>query len=166
MEPITSATVLVMMAHLPSVENPQTEAQRLPGRWETRPAAAEIAQGIADAVNADEAPLFEDRLLEASLMATYAAFEGGNLKCVSGDGGTSWGVFQLSEKHTPRAVACDPTQAAKVWVRLAHVTQCTDLPDNESLSPLASGNCAHGRVLTRRRFAHAERIVAELRPQE
>ncbi len=169
MEPITTVTatvVLAMMARLPSVENPRTEAQRMPGRWEARPAAAEIAQGIADAVNADEDPLFDDRLLEASLMATYAAFEGGNLRCASGDGGHSWGPFQLADVHTPRTVACDPASAARVWVRLAHVTRCVDRPDNEALSPMASGNCAHGRVLTRRRFAHAEAIVAALRPQE
>ena len=82
---------------------------------------------------------------EAALMTTYAAYESGNARCASGDGGLSWGAWQL--RYVTREVACDPLRAARVWVarkRLAERT-CVDSPAEERLAPLLSGNCDHAR---------------------
>lgn len=157
METITAAFVLSVMAHIPPTELSPSEY-----RWDKLPAASDIAGGIADAVNADEDPLFIDRKSTAILMAVYAAFEGGMQRCAIGDNGKSRGVFQLSAERFSIATACVPQFAAKAWLSLAHGVYCTALSSEEGLAALASGNCDHGRRLVRRRALLAIRLAAEV----
>ncbi len=146
----SAADVLAMMARLPAVEVPHTDAQRQPGGFERIGVANALARAIADLTPHRQA---------ASLMVVYAAYEGGNLRCAVGDGGASLGPYQLQD--VPETIACDPIEASKVWIQKAKYSwrRCDKNPPEERLAHLASGSCDRGRALARRRDAIARRIL-------
>lgn len=143
--PASSDEVLLWMARLPATET----AHNL-GHWDRVGSAAKIAEAISEV-----AP---DRRTAAE-MTVYAVFEGGNRACAVGDGGASLGPFQ--EKYVPASVACDPRQAAAIWLTRAAQSRndCAALPENEQLAALSSGNCGHAHVLARRRDALAKGLL-------
>ena len=145
---ITSADVLEMMSRLPS-----TEMGHAPYAWDRVGHAKEISEAIATVAPDRET---------AATMVVYSVYEGGNRRCAVGDGGKALGPFQL--QGAPRAVACDPVQAARVWLAKANASlaDCSNLAPDDRLAELVSGSCKHGRVLARRRAALARMAVAEL----
>jgi hypothetical protein len=145
---VTSADVLAMMGRLPS-----TEMGHAPYAWDRVGHAQEIAEAIATVAPDRET---------AATMAVYAVYEGGNRRCAVGDHGKAAGPFQV--QGVPRAVACDPVQAARVWLAKARASwaDCASLAPDDQLAELASGSCGHGRVLARRRAALARMAVVEL----
>lgn len=111
-----------------------------------------VATAIADAVASDEeTPLGGSLRAEAALMVVYAWHESNYKACAAGDSGRSLGIFQL--QRLPRVVACDPGQAARIWLARAHdsYTRCEGVEEDARLAALASGNCGHGHVLARSR---------------
>jgi hypothetical protein len=143
--PASSDEVLDWMGRLPA-----TETSRNLGHWDRVGSAAKIAEAIAEV-----AP---DRRTAAE-MTVYAVYEGGNRACAVGDGGASLGPWQ--EQRVPASVACDPRQAAAVWLERAAKSRndCAALPENEQLAALSSGNCGHAHVLARRRDALARGLL-------
>jgi hypothetical protein len=143
--PASSTEVLDWMARLPVTETAQRS-----GHWDRVGSATKIAEAIAEV-----AP---DRRTAAE-MTVYAVFEGGNRACAVGDGGKSLGPFQ--EQRVPASVACDPRQAAAIWLTRAAQSRidCAALPENEQLAALSSGNCGHGHVVSRRRDALAKGLL-------
>ena len=144
--PASSDEVLDWMARLPVTET----AHRL-GHWDRIGNAASIADAIAEV-----AP---DRRTAAE-MTVYAVFEGGNRACAVGDGGASLGPWQM--QRLPASVACNAHQAAIVWLERAAKSRvdCAELPADEQLAALSSGNCGHAHVLARRRDALARGLLA------
>lgn len=145
---VSASDVLSMMSRLPS-----TEMGHAPYAWDHVGHAQEIAEAIATVAPDRET---------AATMAVYAVYEGGNRRCAIGDGGKAIGPFQL--QGASRAVACDPVQAARVWLAKANASRvdCAGLTPDDQLAELASGSCGHGRVLSRRRAALARSVVVEL----
>lgn len=138
--PPTVGDVLAMMAKVPGRAGDPHSA---PYRWDQKKSAPAVALAIVHAAPSR---------LWAARMTVYAIFESSleTTTCVVGDGGKSFGVWQL---QTDRAVACDPERAAPAWLAKAEQSQrdCARLQDAEQLAELASGSCDKGRRLARAR---------------
>jgi hypothetical protein len=130
------------------------------------PDASAIADGIALAVATDVfEPLTGTREGDAALTALYAYRESSLQACgKSGDGGRSWGAWQL--QRVARATACDPVAAAPIWLSRARasVQACATLPLEERLAALASGSCSRGRALVAWRWRQASALLAQVAP--
>ena len=151
-EALTADDVLAMIAEVPV----QLGHWRRAG-FDKKPDAPVIAAAIA--ATADGSLLGTVRE-DAALMVVYAAYEGGMRKCpAAGDGGKSWGVFQM--QRSPWKIACTPALAAAEWLQRAQYSMqtCSSLPLEEQLASLASGSCGHGRQLVRRRVEVARRVA-------
>lgn len=133
--------VLAMMDRLPG-----TEMGRRPyTRWSRTGQAMAIAAGIS-AVAIDKK--------QAAELVVYDLYEGGNRLHAVGDGGHSHGPWQLSDAHTPVAVAEHPVKGAHAWVGQAESSRlsCAESPPDDQLAVLASGaTCTTALSLVRRR---------------
>jgi hypothetical protein len=147
---LTPEDVLSMMARAPATEF-GTKAYP---KWAKTGAANRIAKAIADHAETRE---------EAGDMVVYVLYESGNVLSAVGDSGKSHGPWQLNEKRAAPSVARDPDQAAPVWLSLARASRkdCEKLPEDDRLAELASGSCAYGRTLARRRARLRDRILSE-----
>lgn len=134
------------------------------------PEAVVIAKVVAEVVEAQVEPLTESKELDVALMLRFAADESGfrstdkNGACIAGDGGAALGPFQL--QNVPAALACAPASAARMWLTMARVSmqRCGGLEPDERLAALASGNCGHGRALSRVRMRAARAALASVGP--
>ena len=130
------------------------------------PPAPELASSIASAVLEDERPRLTGSLEgDAVAMARWSFDESrwgwrrvrGKWEhwCPSGDGGKSWGDFQIKEAISR---ACDTAAAPRDWLVKAHasVTDCGDL------TGLASGTCGVATRLVKWRMAGAARVAAQM----
>lgn len=146
---LTTDDVLSMMRKLPSHETGKDTY-----RWDKVGQANRIASAIAGAASSRD---------DAGDLVVYAVFESNLRISAVGDGGKSFGAFQLSSKRAPVEVATVPEKAAAVWLSLAAQSRkdCASLPEDDRLAELASGSCNAARVLARRRAALRRRAVAE-----
>jgi hypothetical protein len=156
-EGLTTDSVLAMMDRVPATEHCRFEQDplcTLPYRWSKIGQANRIAYAIARSAKTRE---------DAAYLVVYGIREGGNRKDAVGDGGQSYGEWQLSVSQAPIEVATDPDKAAPVWLRLADKsrTSCASLPENERLAQVASGNCDHGRKLAARRADMVHKVLIE-----
>jgi hypothetical protein len=137
-------------------------AMAILGRDERVPPNEELATSIAAAVE-DE----PDALLWAMRMTVYSFYEsrfgfhwnGLTMEydaCRSGDGGLSWGFFQLQD--TPRWMACASAPAAQAWLRKAH----DSLRVCHSLAAVAYGHCSKTMRVTRFRERETARVMREV----
>ena len=109
-------------------------------------------EGIATAVDADDQPAITgSKEGDAALMASWSWAESRWRVCPTGDGGRALGAFQ--EQHTPKALACAPADAARIWLLMARqsIARCGDL------TAVVSGVCGRGARIVRTRAAVAER---------
>ena len=164
--PPARSRVLKMMSHVPEKAH-----QSRAGRYETMRDAPEIADAIAAAAPDDEA---------ASDAVVFAAYESSNSKtdadgnCLGGDPHPvtheyqSWGVFQLSALSVPKAVACDPRQAAVAWMKMRAdaLRVCAASPAEDRLAWLAAGSCTNRGGLRESRFRArvAEQVFEAVSP--
>jgi hypothetical protein len=142
-------TVLSMMAKLPACE---TCTRGYP--WDRLSRAKAIARVIS-IVARDE--------MDAAELVVNGMAESGFFVTAMGDGGRSHGWLQLGEIHTRRQDAENPLRAAQIWLAMADASReaCSNLPENQQLAQVYSGNCAHGHVVAARRAALVERILFE-----
>ena len=148
-------------------------AMSILGRVEHVPPSEQIAHAIGAAVfYDDEGRLTGSAETDAVYMAEEAYQEsrfGGqwigsglaHVDCPEGDGGMSFGYFQL---QTRPEIGCSVDDAARLWVHWAHLSQkrCRRLPIAERLSHLHSGTCALGHVVSRFRWAQAAIVARAL----
>lgn len=138
-----------------------------------------LASGIVAAVEADRSPpLGGSPEFEAVLIAEWQwqetrfgwSWNGSQMvyrPCRSGDHGLSWGPLQL--QRVARETACDPEEAAVLWLTRAHdsVSMCGAsyvAPDVDAeLSRLASGSCWRGRSLSRSRMRAARELLRQIK---
>jgi hypothetical protein len=149
--------ILRMMDRVPATEHCRFEQDplcTLPYRWSKIGQANRIAYAIARSAKTRE---------DAAYLVVYGIREGGNRKDAVGDGGQSYGEWQLSVAQASIDVATDPDKAAPVWLRLADKsrTSCASLPEDEQLAQVASGNCDHGRKLAARRADMVHKVLIE-----
>jgi hypothetical protein len=144
---VTPAQVLELMSRVPEKAHPSRA-----GRYDQAGDAREIAAAIAGVAPERDT---------AALMTVYAAYESSNQKCVVGDGGRSWGTWQL--QYVPREVACDPARAASVWLAMARdaSTRCPQSPPDDRLSVLTGGSCSRGVLVARTRARIARELAAQ-----
>lgn len=117
------------------------------------PDAPQIAAAIETAVNADaEPPVFGSREEDAAVMAYWALRESWLSHDAVGDGGLSFGVWQL-RSASGRA---DLGTQAKAWLSLLHegARICPASP----AAPL-SGGCSAARTTADRRTSRAHRLL-------
>ncbi|HEX3346057.1 MAG TPA: hypothetical protein VHS09_15845 [Polyangiaceae bacterium] len=117
------------------------------------PDAAPIAAAIETAVSQDaEAPVFGSREEDAAVMAYYAIRESWLTHDAVGDGGRSFGVWQL---RSASGRADLPTQA-RAWLSLLHegARICPASP----AAPL-SGGCVAARSTADRRATRARTLL-------
>lgn len=153
-DPQVSVTdVLAMMDTMPGEPgNPKSVAYH----WSKKPGAAPVARAIAATAPDRE---------WAARMAVYTVHESGlSTECVAGDGDRSHGAFQL--QGVPNAVACDPMQAAPIWLARARqsIADCAALPESERMAELASGSCERGHQIARLRESFVLRALARALP--
>jgi len=153
---VTVDEVLAMMDRMPAAEVCKRGLETLcttPYRWSRVGQANRIARAIAEKACSRE---------EAADLVVYDVREGGNRLASVGDGGHSHGPWQISDKRAKPEVARDPDRAAPIWLSLAAQSRkdCANLPEDEQLAEVASGNCDHGRELTRRRAGLRRRVLA------
>lgn len=150
-EALTTDDVMAMVALVPT----QLGHGR-PAGFEKAKDAREIAAAVAK--TADGSLLGSVRA-DAGLMVTFAAYESGMRKFVSGDGGSSRGPWQIQRISWKDANT--PETAARAWLAAAQISQkiCEKNPPEERLAALASGSCDRGRMLVRRRVEVARRIA-------
>lgn len=125
--------------------------------------APSIAPAIVDAVAGDTGePLTGIKAGDVALAAVYAFDESGLRHCAVGDSGRSLGAFQL--QRLPPSRACDPSFAAREWLRRAHQSfgLCRALPVEERLAALVSGSCGRGRRLARYRWRQAAALLSRV----
>lgn len=141
----TTDDVLAMMARVPVVDRPGAKTYR----WDKVGDAKIIAKAIS---------VHAPTVASAAELTVYAVREGGLRRCAAGDSDKtghahSFGTWQISDKRAAVEVACDPDKAAPIWLAIAASSRkdCADLPPEEQLAELASGNCAHGRSKARDR---------------
>ena len=167
---VTAGEVLAAMALVPEREDAwvrQAEgavakrSEPPPGHYDRVGDAREIAVAIAAAVNGAE-PLYESRTVTAALLAVHGAWESGNHRCARGDSGRSWGFLQLSIAHTDRYQACDPSLAARKWLRLAKTVWCGNNPEGAELAAVESGRCDAALDKARHRLAVARQIAGDV----
>jgi hypothetical protein len=151
---VTPEDVLSMMARVPAVDRSGAKSYR----WDQVGDAKPIAKAIARSAPSWSA---------AAELTVYAVREGGLRACAAGDSDKqgqahSFGTWQISDKRVPVQVACDPMKAAPIWLAIAASSRkdCADLPPEEQLAELASGNCAHGRAKARERAAMVASVLA------
>lgn len=145
---------LTMMDSLPARE---IDVNGPPHRWSRQGQANRIAYAISKTAGTTE---------QAATLVVWDVYESNNLRTAAGDGGKSHGPWQISEDQAKPDLAEDPDRAAALWLALAEKSRrdCAALPDDEQLAELASGNCAAGRTLARRRAALVRRALAALHP--
>jgi len=117
------------------------------------PDAAPIAAAIETAVTQDaEPPVFGSREEDAAVMAYYALRESWLTHDAVGDGGLSFGVWQL-RSASGRA---DLTTQARAWLALLHegARICPASP----AAPL-SGGCVAARTTADRRAVRAKSLL-------
>lgn len=149
---VTADAVILMMHNIPN----EHSTDGIPSGYDRAPFAQRYAEVIAEGVKGEEDPW-----KWASLGAVYGAYEGGYQKeCPVGDGGKSLGNFQLQGVDV--SIACDPAKSFRAWLSKAHAVICKDLPEDEALSALTSGNCDHARLKTSRRARVAEAALKSL----
>lgn len=152
-DPISVTDILAMMDTMPGAPgNPKSVAYH----WSKKPGAVPIARAIAATAPDRE---------WAARMAVYTVHESSlSTECVAGDGGESHGAFQL--KGVPEAVACDPSQAAPIWLAKARrsIEDCASLPASERMAELTSGSCEHGHQVSRLRESYVLRALAHALP--
>lgn len=133
------------------------------------PAEADaIVRAAVEAVQLDtEEPITSNRAGDVSLLLTFAMRESSMRStrrgtCILGDHGLAAGPWQL--QHTPREFACSPAESARIWLRMAHdsVRRCRHLDPDARLAALASGNCQHGRTVSRERMRAARIALAKV----
>lgn len=153
---VTVEDALLMMDAMPAKE---MDVNGPPHRWSHQGQANRIAAAISAHAGTSE---------QGTYLVVYDIFESNNLRTAVGDGGKSHGPWQLGEEHAKREVAEDPDQAAPIWLALADKSRrdCADLPEDDQLAELASGNCGAGRALARRRAKLVRRAIAALRPAQ
>lgn len=114
--------------------------------------------GIARAVDADDLPpLTGSKEGDAALMTTFAFHESRFRlwdpkrpgRCISGDGGRSYGPLQI--QGLAEEIACAPAEAAARWLEIARASigRCGDL------TALVSGHCGGAPKLARWRVREA-----------
>jgi hypothetical protein len=117
------------------------------------PAAPQIADAIQAAVSDDtEAPVFGSREEDAAVMAYYALRESWLARDAVGDGGKSFGVWQM-RTASGRA---DLTTQAHAWLYLLH--RVARICPQSPAAPL-SGGCTAGRTLADRRATKARQLL-------
>jgi hypothetical protein len=119
-------------------------------------AAPEIARTVAELVAADPSPVFGSAEEEAAVFAYYAFRESTLRPWAVGDGGLSWGIWQV-----PHEVALRGIRAQGVyWLRRLHdgAREC-------SASPAApvSGGCEAARKPADRAVRRALVLLATVR---
>lgn len=133
------------------------------------PDADVIARAAAEAVQLDvDEPVTGSRAGDVSLLLTFAMRESSMRvhdrrgDCVLGDNGRAAGAWQL--QNVPRELACSPAEAARIWLDMAHrsVKRCSRLDPDARLAALASGNCEHGRAVSRERMRAARAALAKV----
>jgi|HubBroStandDraft_1064217.scaffolds.fasta_scaffold34287_5 hypothetical protein len=155
-DPAPRATVADVLAFMDTMPGEPGNPKSVAYHWSKKPGALAIAQAIAATAPDRE---------WAARMAVYSIHEGGlSSECVNGDGGESWGAFQL--KDVPHDVACDPAKAAPVWLAMAQrsMQDCAALPVSERMAELASGSCKKGHVVARQRETFVLRALATALP--
>jgi hypothetical protein len=149
MEPMTLQALLLVVLSALSPTAPKTGISQI------------VAYSIASAVSSDaDVPLTGSREGDAVLMLRWAYGEDPSFRiCAVGDGGKALGPFQL--QNAPESIACDPTQAAKVWLIRAHANArlCKDNPPDVRLASLASGKCDRGWKLTAKRVQESRILL-------
>lgn len=152
-EKVTVAEVLAMMDTMPGEPgNPKSVAYH----WSKKHGADRVARAIVST-----APDHE----WAARMAVYSIHESGlSVDCMEGDGHKSFGAWQL--QGVPRSVACDPAQAAPIWLAKAQqsMADCATLPASERMAELASGSCGKGHQIVRLRETFVLRALAAALP--
>jgi hypothetical protein len=149
--------VLAMMAKLPNEcalyhDCPKSWGTANPG-YDHLNDAQEIAEAVVAATIDDSNPW-----LRAAQAVVYAAFESVNKRCAVGDGGKSFGAWQL-QKVSPE-VACVPAKALPIWLRKVKQSEEDCGPGIYSLTEVASGNCTSPKG--RRKVAKRAGLVAAL----
>lgn len=118
------------------------------------PDAPVIAEGIAQAALDDPLPPLTGSVRgDVALMAEYTYRESSLQVCGKpGDGGKSWGEFQLQRLTVTEA--CNPYRAPVIWLQRAHnsMNDCSKLPVPEQLAELVSGSCQRGHNVASRRW--------------
>lgn len=152
---VTASAVLDMMRLIPlecslwgSAPRPRCPTDR-PAGFELGPDAGAIAAAIARHAASR---------YDAALLAVFSSYESGNDAHAVGDGGKSFGAFQVQGMGEG---AFDPDKAAARWLELARSGQhrCHRNPPDEQLASVASGNCDHGREKVRRRVRLARSLA-------
>jgi hypothetical protein len=148
---VTQDDVWAMMTRL---EGPEGRPVGV-GHYECGPSSRALAKAIAG--------LAHDRR-EAALAVVFAAYESGNDSRAVGDGGKSHGAYQL--RYVSREIAYDPEASTRVWLWLEReaMAKCPDLPEDERLARVMSGNCAAGRAKSRKRAEMASRLTSQAPP--
>ena len=138
------------------VESPVQLGHWRKAGFDKKPEAREIAEAIAAAADGS---LLGNVREDAALMAVYAAYEGGMRKCVVGDGGKSWGTWQM--QRASWKIACTPSLAIQEWLSRAQwsTKACERFPLEERLAQLASGSCEVARPLASRRVRVARKVA-------
>jgi hypothetical protein len=126
--------------------------------FEFRPGCAEpVAGAIAEAVTAENSPIFASLEIDEAVLLVIAREESRFRRDAVGDGGKSLGVFEL--KGTSRHDAFDLRAAARIaYARLREsAAACPDAP----LAVYASGSCTNrtGRRISAQRMAEARKVV-------
>jgi hypothetical protein len=127
------------------------------------PVNDELAASIAAAVEGE--PDAERWAVRATVSAYYESrlgwhWNGRALEyndCRSGDGGKSWGFFQI-QKPVPKAVACASADAARIWLHMAK----TSLKACGTLAQLFSGSCDRGTRVAAWRERETDRVMREV----
>lgn len=150
---VTVEEVKTMMDHVPMSE--AGLQSKTPFRWSVVADADLGARAIAQAAPTREA---------AADLVVNGAFESGFHKGAVGDGGSSRGMWQISEVRAPADVALDPYRAARRWLELAEDSRnrCSSLPEDERLAALESGNCEHARRKAAHRAEVARSVVESI----
>jgi hypothetical protein len=149
--PPTTEDVLRMMSELPAYEcvldnTCKDEKQYVSGHFDTLRDARLIAKVISNGVVQED-----DSWKRAAEAVVFAAYESGNDRCTVGDGGRSYGAWQV--QGLSKDVACDPAREFPLWLSAVKRSEslCVDNPESERLAALASGSCDRGRRKVRGR---------------
>ena len=160
--PPTTDDVLRMMSELPAMECALDNSCKDPrgyssGHFDTLRDAHLVAKAISDGVVNEEEPW-----KRAAEGVVFAGYESGNDRCAIGDGGRSYGVWQV--QGLSKDVACDPSREFSMWLSAVKrsETLCVDNAENERLARLASGSCDRGRRKVRNRENFAIQLVKKV----
>jgi hypothetical protein len=126
-----------------------------------RPANAdeqELANEIVQVVESQDEPSFGGVDMDETVMLEMAFRESGFKRNAIGDHGHSLGYFQL--QRVPRSILKDAhKQASTAYSRLQDSAKSCG--QSAPLAKYASGNCGHGRVLSRFRMGEARRFFVK-----